>query len=149
MPESVFANGVPEVSGDAEQALLSEHILTYRLDGALFFGAAQRFLTEMTGIADVRVVILRLPQLQVLDATGAQALANIVTELERRGITVLLKGPRPEHLKLLRAVGALDHLAHEKHLFTTLDAAIAHAQLHLQRGARHPADTLGVVVTHR
>ena len=93
-----------------------------------------RFLTELTSIADVRVVILRLPQLQVLDATGAQALGNIVTELERRGITVLLKGPRPEHLKLLRAVGALDHLAHEKHLFATLDTAVAHAQLHLERG---------------
>jgi SulP family sulfate permease len=149
IPESIFANSAPEVSGDTEQTLLSEHILTYRLDGALFFGAAQRFLTELTAIADVRVVILRLPQLQVLDATGAQALGNIVTELERRGITVLIKGPRPQHLKLLRAVGALDHLAHEKHLFATLDAAIAHAQLHLERGLGQHDDTPTAVATTR
>src|SRR6185369_11903622 len=119
-------NEVEEVTGDDEHALLSEHIVTYRLDGALFFGAAQRFLTELTAIADVRVVILRLPQLQVLDATGAQALGEIVTELERRGATVLLKGPRPEHLKVLAAVGALDRLAHENHVFSDLDTAIAH-----------------------
>ena len=50
-----------------------EHIVAYRLDGALFFGAAQRFLTELTAVSDVRVVILRLPELQVLDATGAHA----------------------------------------------------------------------------
>ena len=82
-----------EIDSTTEAELLHEHIVTYRLDGALFFGAAQRFLTELTAVSDVRVVILRLPQLQVLDATGAQALGEIVAELEGRGITVLLKGP--------------------------------------------------------
>ncbi len=67
--------------------------------GPLFFGAAQRFLTELTAVSDVRVVILRLPDMQVLDATGAQALGEIVAELEHRHVTVLLKGPRPEHLQ--------------------------------------------------
>ncbi|MDQ2684129.1 MAG: SulP family inorganic anion transporter, partial [Chloroflexota bacterium] len=33
-----------EIDEDAEAALLHEHIAVYRLDGALFFGAAQRFL---------------------------------------------------------------------------------------------------------
>ena len=66
------------VDHDDERRLLHEHIVAYRLDGALFFGAAQRFLTELTAVADVRVVILRLPHLQVLDATGAQALGEIV-----------------------------------------------------------------------
>jgi SulP family sulfate permease len=122
-----------EVTGDTEAALFSEHIITYRLDGALFFGAAQRFLAELTAIADVRVVILRLPDLQVLDATGAQALGAIVAELEHRHITVLLKGARPEHHAVLLAVGALAELAHERHLFTTLDDAIAHAHAHIAR----------------
>jgi SulP family sulfate permease len=122
-----------EVDGETELALLHDRILVYRLDGALFFGAAQRFLTELTAVSDVRVVILRLPDLQVLDATGAQALGEIVRELEHRKITVLLKGPRPEHLKVLEAVGALDELAHQNHLFTTLDAAVAHARVHVAR----------------
>jgi sulfate permease, SulP family len=78
-------------------------------------------------------VILRLPQVQVLDATGAQALGEIVAELEHRHITVLLKGPRPEHLEVLRAVGALDRLAHENHVFSNLDDAIAHAHVHVAR----------------
>jgi sulfate permease, SulP family len=124
-----------EIDGDAEQSLLATHIVTYRLDGALFFGAAQRFLAELTSVSDVRVVILRLPQLQVLDATGAQAIGEIVTELERRHITVLIEGPRPEHLKLMRAVGVLDRLAHERHVFSSLDDAIAHARLHVARAA--------------
>jgi SulP family sulfate permease len=119
------------VTDDDEAALLSEHIVTYRLDGALFFGASQRFLAELSEVSDVRVVILRLPQLQVLDATGAQALGAIVEDLEHRGTTVLIKGASAEHLRVLRAVGALDHLAHEDHLFSDLDAAIAHAHEHV------------------
>jgi SulP family sulfate permease len=122
-----------EIDAMTEAELLHEHIVTYRLDGALFFGAAQRFLTELTAVSDVRVVILRLPQLQVLDATGAQALGDIVAELERRNITVLLKGPSPEHLRVLEAVGALSRLAHENHVFSNLDDAIAHARSHLER----------------
>jgi SulP family sulfate permease len=118
--------------GDAQE-LLHEHILVYRLDGALFFGAAQRFLTELTAVSDVKVVILRLPDLQVLDATGAHALGEIVAELEARHITVLIKRPRPEHLRTLRAVGTLDRLAHQRHLFHDLDDALAHARLHVQR----------------
>ena len=42
----------------------------------------------------------------MLDATGAQALGEIVAELEARHITVLIKRPRPEHLRTLRAVGS-------------------------------------------
>jgi SulP family sulfate permease len=122
-----------EVDADHEHQLLAEHIVAYRLDGALFFGAAQRFLTELTNVTDARVVILRMPELQVLDATGAQALGEIVTELEHRGVTVLLKGVRPAHQRILRAVGALDRLAHERHLFDDLDAAVAHAREHVNR----------------
>lgn len=146
---SAVAEAVPvaEVDLTTEAELLHEHIVTYRLDGALFFGAAQRFLTELTAVTDVRVVILRLPQLQVLDATGAQALGEIVAELEHRGVTVLLKGPSARHLHILRAVGALGRLAHENHVFSNLDDAVAHARLHL---ARIPHPPLPLVETkHR
>ena len=124
-----------EVDADEEQRLLGDHIVTYRLDGALFFGAAQRFLTELTAITDARVVILRLPQVQVLDATGAHALREIVRQLEARHITVLFKGVRPEHERVLRAVGAFDELAHHSHSFATLDDAVTHARVHLARAS--------------
>lgn len=108
-------------------------IVTYKLDGAMFFGAAQRIVDQIAATGDVAVVILRMPQLQVLDATGANALGELVTQLERRGVTVLIKGPRPHHLEVLRAVGALDRLAHHKHLFERLDDALDHAHKHAKR----------------
>jgi sulfate permease, SulP family len=122
---------------DSEQAaeLRSQHIVSYRLDGSLFFGAVHRFFHELTAIEDVEVVILRFPDLQMLDATGAQAISEIIDELEDRDITVLIKGPRTEHLRILREVGAIDRLAHANHLFTDLDQAIAHARSHVERRA--------------
>ena len=130
-----------DVDGTDEAALMRDHIVVYRIDGALFFGAAQRFLTELTSVTDVRVMILRLSQMQSLDATGAQALGEIVEELESRGITVLLKGLRPHHRRILEAVGTLDRLAHQHHLFETLADAVTHARSHLA-GTAHisPAD---------
>lgn len=119
-----------EIDDNEEHRLLAEHIVTYRLDGALFFGAAERFLNELASVANVRVVILRLPGLRVLDATGAHALGAIVEDLESRDITVLLKGPRPEHERMLSVIGALDHLSSEHHVFMELPAAVAHARLH-------------------
>jgi SulP family sulfate permease len=116
-----------------EHALMHEHIVTYRLDGSLFFGAAQRFLLELTAIADVEVVILRLGGLHVLDSTGAQALADLITHLEHRHITVLLTSVRPAHRRLLEHAGALDALAHDTHLSPSIDAALDHAHRHVLR----------------
>jgi SulP family sulfate permease len=120
-----------EFDVDAEQQLLHERIAVYRLDGALFFGAAQRFLDELAAVGDVEVVILRLSGIRVLDATGANALAEMVRDLEQRGITVLLKGVREEDRPLLETFGVLAALRHEAHLFTSLDDAIAHARSHV------------------
>ena len=122
-----------EFGVDAEQRLLHERIAVYRLDGALFFGAAQRFLDELAAVGDVEVVILRLSGIRVLDATGANALAEMVRDLEHRGITVLIKGIREEDRSLLETFGVLAELRHENHLFTSLDDAIAHARSHVAR----------------
>jgi SulP family sulfate permease len=126
-----------ELPGTDETARIRrDHVVTFRFDGALFFGAVQQFFNTLLAIEDVRVVVLRLPDLQVLDATGAHALGELIDELETRGVTVLVKGPRPEHLELLRRVGALDRLAHQNHLFTDLDAALEHARHHARRTPR-------------
>jgi sulfate permease, SulP family len=119
-----------DVDATLEHALLQEHIVAYRLDGALFFGAAERFLLELTEVSDVEVVILRLGRLRVLDSTGAQALGDLIAHLQARGITVLLASVRPEHRRLIERVGALDSLAHANHLLPTIGEALAHARRH-------------------
>ncbi|AZZ80925.1 sodium-independent anion transporter [Gordonia alkanivorans] len=114
-----------------------ERIALLRLDGAMFFGAAERISTTIAEGADrnesVSVVIIRMSRLGMLDATGAHSMAEIVAELEKRGITVIIKGVQHEHLELLEGVGVFDSLRHDNHLVDTLDEAIAHARSHVER----------------
>jgi SulP family sulfate permease len=120
----------PHQPGDERIALL-------RLDGAMFFGAAERISNTIadTEDSDVSVVIIRMSQLGMLDATGAHTLAEIAGELESRGITVIIKGIRPEHFTLLSNVGIFEALRHENHVIDSLDDAITHARSHVPSAA--------------
>lgn len=126
--------------GDEERALLDEHIVAFRLDGPLFFGAAHSFLLELSEVSDVRVVVLRMSRITTLDATGASVLADTVKRLEARDITVLLSGVRPEHERVLERLCVYDQLAHERHLFGSTPDAIAHARLHAARREHTPGE---------
>jgi MFS superfamily sulfate permease-like transporter len=121
----------------AEQALLDKHVVAFRLDGPLFFGAAHRFLLEVAEVSDVRVVILRLSRVHTLDATGASVLGDTIKALEGRGITVLLSGVRDEHDNVFSALGTYNHLAHERHVFATTPEAIEHAMKHASSLEHH------------
>lgn len=116
----------PALPGDDEIALL-------RLDGAMFFGAAERISQAIIDgeHPHTSVVIIRMSQLGMLDATGAHTLAEIASELEARGVTVIIKGVRPEHAELLTNVGVFESLRHENHLLDSLDDAIDHARTHV------------------
>jgi len=111
-----------------EHALLSEHIVAYRLDGPLFFAAAHEFLLELSYVADVQVVILRMSRVSTIDATGAQVLGDAISQLERRGITVLLSGIASAHNDVLATLGVADHLRRDHLIFPDTPAAIQHAR---------------------
>ena len=123
---------------DEEQAVLNEQIVVFRLDGPLFFAAAHDFLLELSEVSNVRVVVLRMSRITTIDATGAALLADTITRLEARDITVLLSGVRSHQERVLASLGVYDQLATENHLFDTTPEAIAHARVHASRVAHHP-----------
>ncbi|WP_330309462.1 MULTISPECIES: SulP family inorganic anion transporter [unclassified Streptomyces] len=133
---------VPLDRGDhsaEEHALLAEHIVAYRIDGPLFFAAAHRFLLELTDVADVRVVILRMSRVSTMDATGALVLKDAVQKLHRRGIAVMTSGIRPGQRQVLDSVGALDLLRLEGREYATTPEAIRGAREHLELAGLLPA----------
>ncbi|MEV6120209.1 SulP family inorganic anion transporter [Streptomyces sp. NPDC052077] len=126
---------VPLDRGDhdaEEHALLAEHIVAYRIDGPLFFAAAHRFLLELTEVADIRVVILRMSRVSTVDATGALVLKDAAEKLRRRGILVLASGIRPEQRGVLASVGALEALCAAGRQYATTPDAIRAAREHLE-----------------
>ncbi|MFJ8921101.1 SulP family inorganic anion transporter [Streptomyces sp. NPDC102415] len=133
MDQVDFTADLPSEHSGEEHALLSEHIVAYRIDGPVFFAGAHRFLLELSEVADVRVVILRMSRITTMDATGALVLKDAVEKLNRRGIAVLASGIRPGQRRALDSVGALDLLRLEGREYATTPEAIAGARAHLHK----------------
>ncbi|MFD0525610.1 SulP family inorganic anion transporter [Paractinoplanes durhamensis] len=133
---SVRIEQIPLETGDftaEEQSLLAQHIVAYRLDGPLFFAAAHDFLIQLTEVADIRVVILRMSRVSTIDATGAHILGDAVARLRHRGITVLLSGVDPRHEKVLSTVAGTAYLYRTGLVFPDTPTAIGFARhLHHQ-----------------
>ncbi|MET8332084.1 sodium-independent anion transporter, partial [Streptomyces sp. NPDC005181] len=143
MDQVDFTADLPGEHSEEEHALLAEHIVAYRIDGPLFFAGAHRFLLELSEVADVRVVILRMSRVTTMDATGALVLKDAVQKLNRRGIAVMTSGVRPGQRRALESVGALDLLRLEGREYATTPEAIAGARAHLHQAGLLP----GVPVT--
>jgi SulP family sulfate permease len=122
----------PEEAAE-EEHLRTESIVAYRIDGPVFFGAANRFFDQLLKVGvGVKVVILRMRRVPVMDATGLAALDALVDRLKRRGILVLVSGLQPQPQSVLERTGVLDAISRNRnHLFDTTEEAIAHARLHL------------------
>lgn len=112
-----------------------ERIALIRIRGPLFFASSDRVLEAVTNIEDVSVVILQMSQVEMVDATGAHTLSEIIQRLEMRDMTVLIKGVRTRHQLLFHRIGVVGSLRHEEHLFDNVEDAIEHARSHVRREA--------------
>ncbi|MER8046758.1 SulP family inorganic anion transporter [Streptomyces sp. NPDC094032] len=133
-----FRPDLPGEHSDEEHALLAEHIVAYRIDGPVFFAGAHRFLLQLSEVADVRVVILRMSHVTTIDATGALVLKDAVDKLRRRGITVLASGIRPAQRQVLASTGTLQLLHPDGQEYATTPEAIAAARKLLEQAGLLP-----------
>ncbi len=116
MPEiEVFPPGIP--------LELGQHIAVYRVDGPLFFGAAEQFATFLRDVPQVKALILRLRFVPNMDSTGLVALEDIYHNLKRRNCRLILSGLKPEVEQLLMRSGLLAKIGQEN-CFESTDAAI-------------------------
>jgi len=85
-------------------------VVLFDLEGELFFGAAPEldgYLAELTRRAEagVRVIVLRLKRVRNPDMVCLERLQHFLQEMQRRGVTVLLCGVRPDLAQSLENVG--------------------------------------------
>ena len=88
-------------------------VVVYRVSGPLFFGAAQKAMRALSVIADqTSVVVLRLEDVPVIDATGLVALESALGQLHSRGATAILLGLQAQPREFL----ARTHLLQASHV---------------------------------
>ncbi|HVU52061.1 MAG TPA: C4-dicarboxylic acid transporter DauA [Polyangia bacterium] len=85
---------------------LAGKVALYEIAGPLFFGAAQKAMGSLGRITGgIQVVILRLDNVPVMDATGLVALESAIDGLTKRGCITILAGLRQQPAELLERAG--------------------------------------------
>jgi SulP family sulfate permease len=93
---------------------LPPRTLVYRIDGPFFFGAAEKLERTLESIhSHMDCVVLRLGRVPFVDATGLQALGEMVDDFRRHGTRLILCEVRPNVLEKLERVGVLGRLGAE------------------------------------
>ncbi len=88
-----------------EEEHLRDKVLIYRVDGALFYGNARRFIDQITTRGeDVQAIILRCHRMQFFDASGAEALAEAHAAFKRAGIPLIVQGMTPAQVLVATSV---------------------------------------------
>lgn len=118
IPETeVFPPGIP--------LELSQEIAVYRVDGPVFFGAAERFVTFLRDEPEVKYLILRLRFVPNIDTTGIVALEDIYLDLKRHNCRLMLTGLQTEVKDILNRTGLLGKIGLENCFDTTTQAIYA------------------------
>jgi SulP family sulfate permease len=112
MSETVKIEGVSDTSlAGVCPVGVPKGVQIYSIDGPLFFGAAATFERTLAGLHDqTRVLILRLGQVPIIDATAMQALADMTRHFQQRGVQVLLCEANARINDKLANFGLLDRL---------------------------------------
>lgn len=70
---------------------LPEGVMVYVIEGPFFFGAVETFQRALTNTHnDPRVLIIRMRWVPFIDVTGLQAMEEMIMNLQKRGVRVLL-----------------------------------------------------------
>lgn len=120
-PVLVQGGGTERLFEDEERVLPGQ-VLLFEISGPLFFGAAQKFQDVLGEINDRHsVLILRMRNVPLIDATGMHRLKDIVTHMERKGRSVYFTDLDPR----VRAEIEAQDWVRPAMLATNVDAVIA------------------------
>ncbi|MCG6566521.1 sodium-independent anion transporter [Tessaracoccus sp. ZS01] len=109
------------VDWNAEQEHLRDAVAIFRVDGALFYGNAQRFIDEVNDLGDrTAAVIIRCHQMRILDASGAVALDTALRRLRRRHVIYVIQGMNNSQRRTSVLMGATQQRHHVKELSEAL-----------------------------
>ena len=104
---------------------LPPDVLVYSVEGPFFFGAVEAFERALDNThTDPKTLIIRLRNVPFIDATGLQALEEVIEELHGRGVRVMLTESNDRVRGKLHKMGLLKKLG-SQNVFSTFPTAMA------------------------
>lgn len=96
----------------------------YEIYGSFFFGAAEKFKDQIKSIEKKpKVLILRMRNVLMIDATGMAALETVIVDSQKAGIKVVLSGVRTQILLVMQKSGIVKKIG-EKNITANIDMAL-------------------------
>ncbi|MCU0395485.1 MAG: sulfate permease [Chitinophagaceae bacterium] len=126
-----------EAADNTDGIRLPRGVEVFEISGPLFFGAAHKFKEAMKVIeAPPKVLILRMRQVPMIDATGIKTLEEVHKEIRQRGTKLILSEvnesrvlPALREARLLFAIG-------KANVTSSLEGALARASQVLAEGRK-------------
>lgn len=88
---------------------LPSDVLIFSVEGPFFFGAVDHLEYALASThTDPKVLIIRLKWVPFMDATGLKTLEEVIINLHKRGVNVILSGANPRVARKLRKSGIID-----------------------------------------
>lgn len=107
---------------------IPDGVMVFRVFGAFFFGAADKLETSLRRAGQLPdVLILRMRDVLALDATGLDALEDLMEKLRKHKKDLILCGPHSQPLFALTRAGLIDKLGMEN-VCGDLDASLSRAR---------------------
>ncbi|MGH8028907.1 MAG: SulP family inorganic anion transporter [Arenimonas sp.] len=121
-------------AGTDQRARLPAGVEAFRINGPLFFGAANRLdeVFDQFRAAAPRVFILRMSRVPLVDASGVHAFRALLQRCRKQGIALVVSGlqPQPQHVFARMDLAARDG---ELHFVEDYDQALAMAAVLARR----------------
>jgi SulP family sulfate permease len=103
-------------------------VLVFRVFGAFFFGVVDKLDDELRRARqEPEVLILRVRKVLAIDATGLQALEDLLAKLRAKGKHLILSAPHTQPLAVMENAGFIDRLGREN-VCPHITAALARAR---------------------
>jgi len=119
----VDSNGEP-IRDDVED--VSNHVFVKRVHGQLFFGITAGFRELSETLPDhAEVLVIDLSAVPSIDQSGLYALEEVILDVERRGVHVVLAGIAEQPLDMLRRVELVGGLIAEDEVHPDVATALA------------------------
>jgi sulfate permease, SulP family len=116
---------------------LPRGVLVYSIEGPFFFGAVENFERALAGThTDPRVLIIQLQRVPFIDITGLQTLEEVIRDLQRRHVIVLLCGANERVLGKLEKAGISELIGAKRYYQEFVDALSASSVLATAAAAR-------------
>jgi SulP family sulfate permease len=107
---------------------IPEGVMVFRIFGAFFFGAADKLETSLRRAGQLPdVLILRMRDVLALDATGLDALEDLMEKLRKHKKELILCAPHSQPLFALMRAGFIDRLGMDN-ICGDMDASLEHAR---------------------